>query len=30
MPNINWTYLIVGLVLGFIASNIIAKRRVAS
>lgn len=30
MPNINWTSLIIGLVLGFVAANIIARRRVAS
>lgn len=30
MPNINWTWLIVGLALGFIVSGYMAKRRAAA
>lgn len=27
MPNVNWTWLIVGLALGFVVSGYLAKRR---
>jgi hypothetical protein len=30
VPSINWTSLIIGLVLGFVAANILSRRRVAS
>lgn len=30
MPNVNWTWLVVGLIIGFVAAGYLAKRRAAA
>ena len=30
MPNVNWTWLIVGLIIGFVGAGVVARRRAAA